>query len=139
LHTIVHILDSLLITLKSLTTFLLLIAFGVGARIINGLASLLLKALTSPTARTIPTIAVPHEGSSTLNYLYTPPARKASDGDKPPTPLPQAFKFSSERDATPTKHEHDHAVIIPPRISLTESIKVWIWLTVRNPWKISLF
>lgn len=119
----VAVADALLVTLKSLTTFLLLIAFGIGARVINGLASLFLKAASSAQGLHRPdTLDVRRDsGSSTLNYLYTPPVKGVEKvgGVERPRPSPSAFRI---------KKQHDHQ--LPARMSLTESIKVWIWLTV---------
>ena len=76
-------------------------------------------------------IAVPRDGSSTLNYLYTPGVEQVEQVEQVEpvadvegwTPLARDSKDQATFHQT---HQHH----LPARMSLTESIKVWIWLTV---------
>ena len=90
--------------------------------------SLLLKAANqSPRARPSHiSLAVPRDGTSTLNYLY---GNTTTTSTTPLARLPAAPPSPAVRNAKINAQNKDPGHL-PARMSLTESIKVWIWLTV---------
>ena len=114
--------DHVFLTLKSLTTALLLSTFHLLSRLIHAAASRLLHA-TNPRSAPAPppALRLPHDNASTLNYLYTPTSTSSR------TPLPPQAAYATP----PPRHPNPSpSLVIPPRVSLTESIQVWLWLTV---------
>jgi len=114
--------DHFILTLKSLTTALLLSTFHLLSRLIHAAASRLLHAThRRSTPAPPPALRLPHDNASTLNYLYTPTSTSSR------TPLPPQAAYATP----PPRHPNPSpSLVIPPRVSLTESIQVWLWLTV---------